>query len=515
LCVIMSSSATLNVQDSRTPVLAADPAVAGGNSTSQTTVIETGEHTDDFRSSTVINAGQELRGASFAGASFNFVKGMLGAGILSLPRAVQHCGLWVALIAGVFLLIVCYMSMFYINKAKRLANERVTGDPYVGPYVSYKDVAFASFGKKGQIAIICGILGHQMCIASGWVIVILNTTQSLIDFIDFPRFVLVLWFFPVFFMLSLIKYVKHLAPFSFFGCMVYAIGIVGISYIHAFQNADFDDWAKATKLWDFSKAPLFMSTYTYAIEGIIGVLPNESSLKKPQQSNAFIAFSLFFYGINALIFALITYLAGFGKFDTVIFAYDRYSPVTDVVKVCLVFALVMTHPLGINYAAEPIEQILFSQSTNEGNTPNTEITPLVQTSINTEGDQTPIKSAQRSDSLPDISDATRTTVTKAAVSTPNKPPSFFVKHGRLIIRTTFIVISCFVGWLVPNFSNFSNFVGSFFLSFIGFIAPPAMYIKLSKHRRWYNVLPAAALIVYGFAFLVIGTFSATYNVLNK
>lgn len=61
-----------------------------------------------------MNAGQDMRGASFAGASFNFTKGMLGAGILGLPHAVRHCGFGVACIMGAFLLIVCYMSMVFI-----------------------------------------------------------------------------------------------------------------------------------------------------------------------------------------------------------------------------------------------------------------------------------------------------------------------------------------------------------------------------------------------------------------
>jgi len=521
-------------------------------------IINTGGKKDNPHASIALNAGQELRGASFAGATFNFVKGMLGAGILGLPHAVAHCGFWVSIITGVFLLIVCYASMVYIVKAKRLANENVTGNQYVGPYVSYKDVAFASFGKKGQLAVIIGVLGHQICIATGWVIVITNTTQTLL--FDFPRLAIVLWFLPIFFMLSLIKYVKHLVPFSFFGCMVYVFGIVGVTYVYSFIDPDWSDWAERTINWDWGRSPLFMSTYTYAIEGIIGVLPNESSLKNPRQTNAFIAFSLFFYGINALVFALVAYLAGFGSADTIIIGLPQKSTIITIVKVCLIFALVMTHPLGINYASEPIEQLILPKHLEavRTNPEPSENTPLIQTSINESGGQADAmfweeKSMQQikvndnvgSEMSPDIEccaervDSPNTEDTHAAKTTSVISPDsaaasltskkndvdendipkkglrgFLMRHCRLIIRTGLILVSCFLGWLMPNFSNFSNFVGSFFLSFIGFIVPPAMYIKLHKQRRWYHIAPAAALAIYGCAFLVIGTYSAVDHVVN-
>jgi len=336
-----------------------------------------------------------------------------------------------------------------------------------------------------------------------------------------------------------------LAPFSFFGCMVYVFGIVGVTYVYSFIDPDFNEWGQRTTKWVWSKAPLFMSTYTYAIEGIIGVLPNESSLKKPQQTNAFIAFSLFFYGINALIFALIAYLAGFGGPDTIIIGLPQKSTVILIVKVCLVFALVMTHPLGINYASEPIEQLLFPQPMKAVKTHQhpSETTPLVQTSINESSNADAIfwdeksmqriavdKNASRATHMtPDVTAATERADSptefhgpthaknQTAVITPeqNAKPTFWQRRGRMIIRTSFILISCFVGWLIPNFSNFSNFVGSFFLSFIGFICPPAMYLKLLKdRRRWYHILPAGALIIYGFAFLVIGTYAAVQHVVN-
>ena len=435
----------------------------------------------------------------------------------------------------------------------------MTGDPLVGPYTSYKDVAYAAFGRKGQAAVIIGILGHQLCIASGWVIVITNTTQTLLE--DFPRIAIVCWFLPILFMLSLIRYVKHLVPFSFFGCMVYAFGIIGVTYVFVFSDIRKDEWAERMTLWNWKLSPLFMSTYTYAIEGIIGVLPNESSLKKPEQANSFIAFSLFFYGINALLFALFAYLGGYGDADTVIVALPPNSIVIYVVKICLVFALVMTHPLGINYASEPLEQVFFPQALTATKThpaaDASETSPLIQATINegegenadalfwdeksmktinpnllassgsagTQAAQSPVSPA-----LEEFRDSRTDASTKTKVVSPataqaqaraqaqgqqqQQQPKSWKRHGRIIIRTVLVVLTCAIGYTVPNFSTFSNFVGCFFLSFIGFIAPPAMYLKLTKERRWYHYATAVPLIVYGFAFLIIGTYSAVLHVLH-
>ena len=103
-------------------------AVLTSTNTSPSIVIEAGDRDEAAHASMAMNAGQELRGASFAGAAFNFVKGMLGAGILALPHAVRQCGFWVSTIMGTFLLIVCYSSMYYLTK--------------VCPYNSYRPSSF-------------------------------------------------------------------------------------------------------------------------------------------------------------------------------------------------------------------------------------------------------------------------------------------------------------------------------------------------------------------------------------
>ena len=428
----------------------------------------------------------------------------------------------------------------------------MTGDPIVGPYVSYKDVAYAAFGRPGQVAVIIGVLGHQMCIASGWVIVIANIANTLLP--DFPRVAIVCWFFPILLMLAMIRYVKHLVPFSFFGCMVYAFGIIGVTYVFSFLDVHKDEWAQRMEPWDWKKSPLFMSTYTYAIEGIIGVLPNEASLKKPSQTNGVIAFSLFFYGINALVFALIAYLAGYGNGDTIIVSLPQDSYVIYVVKVCLIFALVMTHPLGINYASEPLEQIFLPQPLTATRTHPTDLLSS-SSSATASPIGSPSSDPLKADGVSDKEGESRPllwsgtsmgTIANDCVSSPPTAPmsindgngtfaatgaaavqqqqqqqqqpaqkTWWQRRGLIVIRTTLVVITCVVAQFVPNFSTFSNFVGSFFLSFIGFVAPPAMYLKLRLNdRRWYDYAVAVPLIVYGFVFLVIGTYSAVNHVIN-
>ena len=77
-------------------------------------VIKSSRNAAENTTTIAMDGGQSLRGASFAGASFNFTKGMLGAGILGLPHAVAHCGFGVSCVAGAFLLFVCYLSMIFI-----------------------------------------------------------------------------------------------------------------------------------------------------------------------------------------------------------------------------------------------------------------------------------------------------------------------------------------------------------------------------------------------------------------
>ena len=54
------------------------------------------------------------RGSSLFGASANFVKGMMGAGLLSLPNAFYISGLITGIVAFIFTLILCTMACVLI-----------------------------------------------------------------------------------------------------------------------------------------------------------------------------------------------------------------------------------------------------------------------------------------------------------------------------------------------------------------------------------------------------------------
>ena len=91
-----------------------EPLASPRDSEASNLVIKSSRNEAANTTTIAMDGGQSLRGASFAGASFNFTKGMLGAGILGLPHAVAHCGFGVSCIAGAFLLLVCYLSMVFI-----------------------------------------------------------------------------------------------------------------------------------------------------------------------------------------------------------------------------------------------------------------------------------------------------------------------------------------------------------------------------------------------------------------
>ena len=73
----------------------------------------------------------------------HLVKGNIGAGILALPLAIEHAGLWVGTIGLIFMSLCCITCMHMLVECSHLLCAKLGR-----AYMSYADVAESTFQES-------------------------------------------------------------------------------------------------------------------------------------------------------------------------------------------------------------------------------------------------------------------------------------------------------------------------------------------------------------------------------
>eukprot|EP01105_Mastigella_eilhardi_P012585 TRINITY_DN2876_c0_g1_i3.p1 TRINITY_DN2876_c0_g1~~TRINITY_DN2876_c0_g1_i3.p1 ORF type:complete len:388 (+),score=89.16 TRINITY_DN2876_c0_g1_i3:528-1691(+) len=382
------------------------------------------------------------------------MKGMLGAGILSMPNSFSKSGLWLGVISLPVLTAIVIAAMYLLLQTKREANKKVYGEYHKGPVITYMDVGRSTHRLGGWVVLV-SICSMQLCFCTGWVIVMSNNLHGMVPSINYR--IEILWIFPLLVLLSWIPFIKQLVYTSFFGLLVYLFGVMGVSYYYGIPAIP-DNYSHTVK-FNFVTLPIFLSNLLYALGGFSGLVGCESTLKRSQQAPAMMVTGMGVYSVGVLLFGSLLYAGGLGGCGVVLDCLPDEWPVL-VVKCALTLALLLTHPLGLSYAVEMIEDVLFSPSTN--------------------------------------------------------------RVVRCLVRSVLVAVTCIVAALVPDFSVFSSFVGSVLLPFCGFILPAFLYFSITgtrppfergllavlRSKRTWVTIALLGLILFGCVFLVIGLYTA-------
>ncbi|KAH3723158.1 Proton-coupled amino acid transporter 4 [Pelomyxa schiedti] len=337
----VETSASINVNESETPMRRLRRTLSKSFKRSQSMV--------SIESRSVRQKmAEDRRGSNTPAATGQFIKSMLGAGILSMPKSFSESGLWLGFVALPILTLITMFGQLIIVKCKRAANKQITGDDYKGPVITYKDLG-ATTSNMGKWAVLLTIVCLQLCFCTGWVIVMSNNIHTLLPSIS--RIVQIVWLYPLLVLLSWIRYIKQLVYTSFLGLAIYVFGVMGVSFYYAFPNLDQEHYKDVVAM-DWAQLPLFLSTLLYAYGcGFNSVLACEGTLKKPSQAPAMAGIGFWLYALMVLAFGSIMYVSGYGTCSVVLDCLPPGIPIT-VVKVLLTLALLVTFPLGLNVANE-------------------------------------------------------------------------------------------------------------------------------------------------------------------
>ncbi|XP_034134091.1 proton-coupled amino acid transporter-like protein CG1139 isoform X4 [Drosophila guanche] len=253
----------------------------------------------------------------------HLLKGSLGSGILAMPMAFSHAGLWFGLVATFAVGTLCTYCVHVLVKCAHILCRRRKI-----PMMGFADVAEQAF-LDGPPALnrwsrfirfmvntflVLDLLG---CCCIYLVFVATNVEQVVSVYLETVLSVRV-WIMivtvPLIFM-CLVRNLKFLTPFSMIANILMFVGIV-ITFIYMFT--DLPAPSERPGLVAVSEWPLFFGTVIFALEGIGVVMSLENDMRNPTH---FIGCpSVLNFGMG-LVIALYT-LVGF-------FGFLKYGPDTE------------------------------------------------------------------------------------------------------------------------------------------------------------------------------------------
>lgn len=216
----------------------------------------------------------------------HLLKGCIGSGVLSMPFAFAHAGLWFGLIATAIIGIICTYCVHELVSSAHLLSHRVKI-----PSLRFSQIAEVAFetgpervqkyAKTAGFLIdlfLCLDLIGACCVYN--VFVAKNLKQVIENYHDVDiniRLYICMLLIPLLIVNS-IRLLKVLAPFSLLANIL-MIGGIGITLSYIFK--DLPSTSIRPFAVEFTKWPMFFGNVIFALEGIAVVMSLENNMKHP------------------------------------------------------------------------------------------------------------------------------------------------------------------------------------------------------------------------------------------
>lgn len=224
----------------------------------------------------------------------HILKGNIGIGVLTLPRAIRNAGLLGGVVGLAAIASICVYCMTLLVRAAHKALRK--RDRRNIRYMDYADTAEASFADAGQpwapysrhirkllniflcASQISSNAVYTLFIAQNIKPLIVHYGGQTMDDLDYRYYILMIL--PFMLAMCSIRNLRYLSPFSILANFIQSVGL-GIIFFYIFgselKSSDSLPWfASADRL------PLFFGTAIFAIEGISVVLPIENQMRHPR-----------------------------------------------------------------------------------------------------------------------------------------------------------------------------------------------------------------------------------------
>lgn len=218
----------------------------------------------------------------------HFIKGSLGSGILAMPLAFAHAGLWFGLAAMIMVGFICTYCVHILVKCGHIMCRR-TQTSSLG-YAELAESVFVNgpemFHKYSRLSgvvintfIVMTLFG---CCCVYNVFVATNVKQVIEHYCQFEYdlrwYILVML--PFLILINLIRNLKSMAVFSVIANVFVSLCLVVTAY-YIFRD-DLPAPSERAAVADYKRMPLFFGTAVFALEAIGVVMTLENNMKTPE-----------------------------------------------------------------------------------------------------------------------------------------------------------------------------------------------------------------------------------------
>ncbi|XP_007519332.1 probable sodium-coupled neutral amino acid transporter 6 isoform X1 [Erinaceus europaeus] len=409
-------------------------------------------------------------GVSFGFSVFNLMNAIMGSGILALSYVMATTGI---LGFGLLLLMVALLASYSVHLLLSMCIQTAV--------TSYEDLGLFAFGFTGKVVVAGTIIIQNIGAMSSYLFIIkVELPAAISEFLSGDhsgswyldgQILLVIICVGIVFPLALlpkIGFLGYTSSLSFFFMVFFALVIIikkwsipcplTLNYTEQyFQNSNATDDCKP-KLFHFSKESAYaIPTMAFSFLCHTSILPIYCELQSPSKqrmqnvTNTAIALSFVVYFISALF----GYLTFYDKVASELLqGYSKYLPhdvVVMTVKLCILFAVLLTVPLIHFPARKALMMIFFSNF-----------------------------------------------------------PFSWIHHSLVTLILNIIIVLLAI--YVPDIRNVFGVVGASTSSCLIFIFPGLFYLKLSREDflSWKKVGPCA-LLIFG---ILVGNFSLAFIIFN-
>ncbi|KAH9504004.1 hypothetical protein Btru_067524 [Bulinus truncatus] len=217
----------------------------------------------------------------------HLLKGNIGTGILALPIAIKHAGLWTGFFALLAIGVIAVHCMHILVKCSHLLCKRTSC--LALDYADVIEICFRTgpqqlrkFAKAGRIAVDVFLIFTQFGFCCVYIVFVATNVKNVIENFhpECPHLIV----FELLVTFALIPYVcvrnlHMLAPFSTFANILTITGLI-VTFQYIVQ--DLPNASDRPTYSNLNELPLFFGTAIFAVEGISLVLPLENKMKCPE-----------------------------------------------------------------------------------------------------------------------------------------------------------------------------------------------------------------------------------------
>ncbi|GAB9467670.1 hypothetical protein Gpo141_00005007 [Globisporangium polare] len=463
-------------------------------------------------------------------------KGNIGPGAMSLPNGFSQTGIYAAPVMFVIVALVSVYNMDLLLYCKRAVAPTTR--------MSFGDVGREILGPKGKLLIDVFLVGTQLgicCVYFTFVatnihVVLPEKLQSVIH-----ERQLILAIFPILLLLSWVRTLKRITPFSSLANVAVVSGIAIVFYY------SLDYYANPTKPRiepihvDWTAFPEFYGTAVYSFEGIGLILPIQNEMSSPHLFPRVLALCMLLILVLFLVIGEVPTIA-FGRITNgsmtaVLHDYCEGWGVTAA-NALLAFACLLSFPIQFYPAIEVLEKSLSRPGSlmRPAALPHTALNHRRRYSQQESGDDPDLaqpvngSSARGNPSsddenghskLPNASTSGRRHEGIMRPSQRSRLPRFLERMfnlsqyecNRTIFRSMICTSLMIVAICIPDVGLLISLFGAVGSSMLAIIIPPMLYIKLHKHSlslgsRVFHY----GIIVFGVVGMVAGTLQALAHV---